>query len=352
MYEDYAKTLAAVSFAFARSMGPLLRLFMASDRSPAASRDFVKAGTPIIAAARLQAHAAALDLSTKEAKRYGVDLAEWILPEPAEYKPEALAAVLARVQESDAPTATLVVARTLERHVQAAAREFVQDLADPSPDADGQIFIGDGEADFTGDILLTQAERDAAQAIVDAKLEESPEDRRERFEANWKAEQQARKDRRLARRRGDAPAPGETIPRRRIKWARILTGDDNCALCVMCASRGPVYSSKRRAAGLDEIVPIRDGSTKIREKALGRIEKIGEAYHDGCDCVAVPVFLDADFLESGTTDKLRAIWEKAQEGEAATEDGNHPLNLLRIHLAANPDLAIPQFNRQDLTLAA
>ncbi|MBF6063024.1 hypothetical protein IU500_12390 [Nocardia terpenica] len=51
-------------------------------------------------------------------------------------------------------------------------------------------------------------------------------------------------------------------------WARMLTGADNCALCVVLASRGAVYHTRRTAL----------------------YKRNGDPYHLKCDCIAVPVF--------------------------------------------------------------
>lgn len=65
---------------------------------------------------------------------------------------------------------------------------------------------------------------------------------------------------------------------RALAWARVLTGAENCAFCVMLASRGPVYS------GPDEA-----GRMLASDKwpdAKGYIN----SYHDNCDCVVVPIY--------------------------------------------------------------
>lgn len=55
---------------------------------------------------------------------------------------------------------------------------------------------------------------------------------------------------------------GSKRPVRGARWARVLTGAENCAFCAMLASRGPAYASEDTASG---------------------------QWHDHCDCVAVMV---------------------------------------------------------------
>lgn len=59
--------------------------------------------------------------------------------------------------------------------------------------------------------------------------------------------------------------PPTSPPRVPLGWARRLTGAENCAFCVMLASRGAVYRSRATAGGMRK-------------------------WHDGCDCEIVPVY--------------------------------------------------------------
>lgn len=98
---------------------------------------------------------------------------------------------------------------------------------------------------------------------------------------------------------------GQTI--HPVSWARVLTGAENCAFCVMLASRGAQYSSKTRAGGVK--------GDKYR-------------FHDNCDCLVVPVY-DLDNWEGKeTADYLyEYVWEKA--GAKSIED-------LATYLRENP----------------
>lgn len=81
----------------------------------------------------------------------------------------------------------------------------------------------------------------------------------------------------LAARRAAGQVTGRARPH---AWARVLSGAENCAFCVMLASRGPVYSSAA-AAGRGKASDL-----------LGIPEAKGwlNSYHPGCDCMVVPVY--------------------------------------------------------------
>lgn len=53
------------------------------------------------------------------------------------------------------------------------------------------------------------------------------------------------------------------------RWARVPTGDETCAWCLILASRGAAYSSRESAGGAD-------------------------AWHDDCDCQPTPSWDDDD----------------------------------------------------------
>lgn len=285
MYAAYTVAMAAVTARFAMKLGPLLRLFITTDRGPQAKKDFTTAGAPLIRVARQEAYDEAVAFVHKEAARAGQDLTGFQLPEISAYDDAALLSALDTVDAADGATAKVVLQRVFERHVEGAARDLIEDLADAPPDEDEFIFEGDHEEHFDTDITVDEA--DAA-------------DRRRRLEEKL------------------ADPNAVTVPRRRFKWARILTGGDNCGLCVMCAGRGPVYSSKRRA------VKSNDPSGK---------------YHNGCDCKAVPVFLD-DFPAQEDAAKLATIYQDAQETIKDVEGtANDNLNRLRQYLTKHkPDL--------------
>ena len=80
-----------------------------------------------------------------------------------------------------------------------------------------------------------------------------------------------------------------------LRWARVLTGGENCPFCAMLASRGPVYHNAKTA--------LIDGKS-VRM----------DAYHDNCDCIAVPVFGDdTQWQGYEQWQALEAKWQKLTE---------------------------------------
>lgn len=84
-----------------------------------------------------------------------------------------------------------------------------------------------------------------------------------------------------------------------VGYARVPVGD-TCAFCIMLASRGFVYTSKKAA---------------VRTRT-------GEKYHDNCNCVAVP-FHKADTIP-GYTDELRKYEQMYFEADNLRRSGDIP----------------------------
>lgn len=74
-----------------------------------------------------------------------------------------------------------------------------------------------------------------------------------------------------------------------IGWARVLTGAESCGFCAMLASRGPIYKTEKTAQ--------RRGKNQEEDK-----------YHDGCDCLIVPVFDPNDWIGMRAYDELEQLW--------------------------------------------
>lgn len=103
----------------------------------------------------------------------------------------------------------------------------------------------------------------------------------------------------------DALAEAARQDEKAAGWARVVQGERTCAFCWMTASRGPVYSS-RGAAGGD-----------ARRK-----------FHDGCDCLIVPVFDENDWPGRDAHLEAARLWR------------DHPdLNDLRRHLESDRESA-------------
>ncbi len=75
-----------------------------------------------------------------------------------------------------------------------------------------------------------------------------------------------------------------------VGWARVLSGAENCARCVMLASRGPVYKSRESAGGG------------------------GRGFHDHCDCRAVLVRNGHDWEGREAFELYEDLWSEATKG--------------------------------------
>lgn len=85
-----------------------------------------------------------------------------------------------------------------------------------------------------------------------------------------------------------------------VAWARVATGLETCGWCLMLASRGPVYDSEQSAGG--------EGG-----------------WHDGCDCKAVPVFVENDWEGIDRYKAAEEMWKQETKGYS----GKDAINALR-----------------------
>lgn len=81
-----------------------------------------------------------------------------------------------------------------------------------------------------------------------------------------------------------------------LAWARVLSGPENCAFCIVLASRGPVYSDAEMAG---------------RKRADTLEENYINSYHDGCDCMVVPVFSMGDWAGRDAWRELEKFYKQA-----------------------------------------
>lgn len=73
----------------------------------------------------------------------------------------------------------------------------------------------------------------------------------------------------------------------RPRWARVATGRETCAFCLMLISRGPIYYGATNV-GVDT-----DDTTALElldEEGNGALDDLMTRWHPGCDCKVVPVF--------------------------------------------------------------
>jgi len=120
--------------------------------------------------------------------------------------------------------------------------------------------------------------------------------------------------------------------KRRVGFARVATGRETCAFCLMLVSRGPVFKSELKAGAKHE------GAAEIMEEKLTNDQEINDEeldqlmtrWHPGCDCKVVPVFDVNDW--PGREDFLRMedIWKRETKGYYGSQfTKNDKLNAFR-----------------------
>lgn len=97
-----------------------------------------------------------------------------------------------------------------------------------------------------------------------------------------------------------------------IGYARVPSGSETCAFCLMLASRGGVYESKRSALRKSD----------------------GDKYHDDCNCVAVPVRGADDYPAGYDPAALDALYVSARNA-AGSGDPTAILSKLREQQGTN-----------------
>lgn len=98
-------------------------------------------------------------------------------------------------------------------------------------------------------------------------------------------------------------------------WARVATGRETCAWCLMLISRGPVYLGAD-TAGLD----LDDTSARRMIAAGEDVSEFMEQWHDGCDCKVVPVFKREGWPGQAASDRALELWNEASREAIALED--------------------------------
>jgi hypothetical protein len=112
------------------------------------------------------------------------------------------------------------------------------------------------------------------------------------------------------------PKQGEPETKLVLGWARVATGRETCAWCLMLVSRGPVYKGAD-SAGLDL-----ENDTAKRMIAAGEdVSGFMEQWHVGCDCKVVPVFKETVWPGRAAKDRALELWiEASKRADAELEE--------------------------------
>ncbi|WKW87229.1 capsid maturation protease [Mycobacterium phage Chargerpower] len=145
-------------------------------------------------------------------------------------------------------------------------------------------------------------------------------------------------------------------------WARVATGRETCAWCLMLISRGAELNHKGNFAyreassagiSLDDetVIDLWNEAGMDYEKFRESLEDNIEEWHTGCDCLAIPVFDVQDWPGRDAALEANRMWIDAgkeasrliKSGEARTNNTNtETLNALRRRLAKG-EISIPSY---------
>ena len=135
-------------------------------------------------------------------------------------------------------------------------------------------------------------------------------------------------------------------------WARVATGRETCAWCLMLISRGAYLNHKgnfayREAAtaglSLDDETVLdiwKDSGTDINE-FRDAVDEFMEEWHTGCDCMVVPVFDLENWPGRAAAHEAMKLWIDAdteataliKSGDSRTNNKNREtINALRRRL--------------------
>jgi hypothetical protein len=132
----------------------------------------------------------------------------------------------------------------------------------------------------------------------------------------------------VAKREEQGKKPEDTPPEERVirGWARVATGRETCAWCLMLISRGPVYLGAD-SAGLDladrEVTDLWDQSGGDLESFFSSLDDHMERWHPNCDCKVVPVFKTESWPGKDEADRALKLWNEATK-QAIEEEEDEP----------------------------
>lgn len=150
----------------------------------------------------------------------------------------------------------------------------------------------------------------------------------------------------------EAGRPDQSGKRSVLGWARVATGRETCAWCLMLISRGAELNRKGNFAyaeaatagiNLDDetALDLWEESGQNLEKFREATEEYVEEWHTGCDCLAVPVFDLNDWPGRDQARRALQLWidasttasELIESGKSRTKNKNtETLNALRRRL--------------------
>ena len=100
-------------------------------------------------------------------------------------------------------------------------------------------------------------------------------------------------------------APERLNPNKIVGWARVATGAETCAWCLMMVSRGPVYQFAS-TAGID----LDDSTALDMYQNNEDMKELMIQWHPNCDCKVVPVFDRSNWPGRDAYQRAEQIWRE------------------------------------------
>lgn len=121
----------------------------------------------------------------------------------------------------------------------------------------------------------------------------------------------------------------EAVPRSgRVRWARVATGRETCAFCLILVSRGPVYQSAK-SAGLNT---SNENAMRLLQRGdETAINAVMTRWHEGCDCRVVPVFDYNRWAGRAAQQRALELWMKYSKGAKNNRDAINRLRRALYH---------------------
>lgn len=138
-------------------------------------------------------------------------------------------------------------------------------------------------------------------------------------------------------------------------WARVATGRETCAWCLMLISRGPTYLGSD-TAGLD----LDDYSASRAFREVGgdlelfrkEVDEYMEKWHAGCDCLVVPVFNRKNWPGLDAQKRAEKLWIEAgleadrliKSGKARSTDVNKETQNALRRMLSRSDFSMTNYS--------
>lgn len=300
MRVDQLKTAIDLTLAaFGRQMLPLLRSGYSPDDPRASAKALAPSVARLVRETREQIYKDTVLFLRDQAELAGIEDA--YIPTMSGYSDTSAETVLRRAFRKNSSVALKDAMSGLSQHVVSAQRQTiirsVEDGLEDPVDAEDRKHLEHTR------VRVEDIPNDDDDEGVGLFFDDSDDG------AEKKKLEEKRKKKRRRRRKGRVVLGKDGRP---ISWARILTGSESCAFCVMLASRGPVYSTAEEAGRAKASDAFRESG------AVGWVN----VFHPGCDCMVVPVYDQNNWPGRKEWKDLEKFYDKVVEQEWVDKDGN------------------------------